>query len=335
MNLERSIAFTVYEIEALCCLVFTSVDFLILIHLSFIQKKKGFSYVLALSMSSFLGLTFWALVPVYELHILPRTQGLLYYRCEVYAWLDNTFFCANAYIIVALSVDRFVALYKPHSYYIWARVSTRVVVTLICFLLAFCVTSKWYNFVIIEGSFENQTAYCTENVDYTHDPSYKAGKMISILLQYYTPAVLMVTFTSLNIRKIRRLKKQYQTKLKTYGASYKSWLENWDRMTKISVGLAITFCFTNLPFSIFEFDFRQAAYTKFGFRVFQFVTNLLQILNTQINILLICYFSVAYRNTAKTLIAKICRCVKCTNICEYFSRCKNNDNTYEMQDLRF
>lgn len=326
MAFDRNIAFVIYGIQALLCLMFTSLDFSILIHLSFIQKKKGFCYVLALSASCFFGLFFWMLVPAYELQVLPRTADSLYYRCLVYPWLDNTFFCSNAYIIVALCIDRFVALYKPHSYYIWARNRTRAVVTSLCFLLSFAVTSKWYNFVSIAGSIENHTAYCSENINYTHSTSYRTGKYISIILQYYAPAILMLVFTGLNVKKVNYLKKQYASNLRIFGASYKKWLELWDRMTKISIGLAVIFCCTNLPFSIFEFDFREAAYTRIGFKIFQFMTNLLQIFSTQINIILICYFSKAYRNTALILLDKVINVFKCKIFTRRVNEIKHDDS---------
>ncbi len=184
-----------------CGLVITLLNVIVLCHISLMQSKKGFRYLLLLGCSCSGGLLTYSFIPTYDEDVIAHTYAAFYVRAYVIEWLSNAFWGCNAYLIVFICLDKYVLMHRAEVYNRFTTVKVQASLILFSGVLGVFAASRFQNFYVQNGT--DPYTYVLNN--YTRTAVYHVHLVASVIVQYYIPAALMVVLSVFNVRKLHSL----------------------------------------------------------------------------------------------------------------------------------
>ncbi len=292
---------------ALIGLFFSGFNVIVLIFLNMIRKKKGYFFLLCLGVSSFLTLFLYIPIPAYDERIMRHDSYFwAFYRWRVALWAANALEAANAYFILCMCIDRFVALYFPLSYNKFINFKISILLAAFCLIMGVCCGSQWH------GRF-HLTLRVNGMYDVTDAASITSSegwKIACSIFQYYLTALFMIVLTAFNVRKMQRLAFQYQASAAPQGDG-----NNWKLRAKkmkismrICIALVVIWCIAQLSASALTYVYAAKRRSLSWFPYVLAIINVIEILGLELNLLLFSCLSKEYRDAFVHLL--LCRCFR-------------------------
>lgn len=133
-------------------LVLGILHFILLLFIRYAQKHKGFFLMLIQAAVSAITMFFLVLGCMIDICAIQSNPHTAFFRAYVWVFLVNTLIACYGFIVVALCLDRYVALNNPLYYKLsFSRLKARLTITFMCFTIAILVCIKWVIFNKIEG----------------------------------------------------------------------------------------------------------------------------------------------------------------------------------------
>ncbi|KAL7635866.1 UNVERIFIED_CONTAM: hypothetical protein RMT77_013683 [Armadillidium vulgare] len=289
------------------------------------KKQKGsattYMYLNWLSVSQLLACV--SIIPsLMNLNRENLSFGWAFYYAHFEIFSMNSLTSTCVYIVVGLSVDRFVAVCKPHSYSVLSRVRLALFRILASFMLPPVIYTPLCFFQRVEENV-NKTGYIP--VENTNVADHRFWIFWNIGVEFCHRLIPAVFIVVLNVCIILKFKKMRNVSGKSHGnksnsseqneggkrqidsktSACKTTQEQETKMFALLMGVIIVFLTTTLPAAYLGLtDTFGHKYYSFEFEVFRAVANLLEILGFSLNFLLYFFLVPQVRKKLEALLPK-------------------------------
>uniref|UniRef100_A0A914WR39 G-protein coupled receptors family 1 profile domain-containing protein n=1 Tax=Plectus sambesii TaxID=2011161 RepID=A0A914WR39_9BILA len=293
----------------------------VLVYLQWVRKSKSFEHLLAIAVLSVVTLVVSASGFAFDLCFLPSSGAFLFYRKNIWLFANNALFCAYAYMIVMLCLDRFLALHKPILYRdVFITPRMRVVMVLASIAIGSLCCCKWFVYYNASLAKLHNNTHSTVNEreqserdSSTNEVWFTVVRLVSCIAQYFLPGALMIGFSVSNVQKLRYQEKKKHSlgKLRMAGPTAEFWQQSHDTVAHICTILAVCYCLLNWPYMFADYLYDDLRRTDVAFGILTIFGNFMQCFYLQINLFVFAYRSRLYRRTLIHLLYNApCRFVK-------------------------
>ncbi|CAD5216721.1 unnamed protein product [Bursaphelenchus okinawaensis] len=236
---------------ALSCLglLLGSIHLTLLIYIRYAQKHKGFFLMLIQAIISVLTMSFLIFGCIVDMCAIRLNSVLAFFRAYIWLFLVNALIAAYGFIVVALCLDRYVALNNPLYYKLsFSKLKARLVIMLICTVVSVLVCFKWliYNKVDgVDGFVENEVI--------TSTLWYNVIKTASALMQYFVSGVVMILLSVSIIIKLKDVNYQHSVELRLAEGSMNEWTKHHKTTANICIFLTFSYILCNWPYALADY----------------------------------------------------------------------------------
>ncbi|KAI6215230.1 G protein-coupled receptor [Aphelenchoides besseyi] len=230
----------------------------------------------------------------------------VFFRAYIWLYLVNSLIATYGFMIVALCLDRYVALNNPLYYRLcFSRLKIRLIIVFTCLSLGIFVCLRWiiYNHMVDEDDF-------SMNVYIQSTAWYLTIKIICTLLQYFVSGVVMILISISIIYKLKELDRHHFNELRMAEVSRNMWTKNHKTTATICLYLTLSFIAFNWPYALADFFYSDERSQETYFEIIEVVINLCQLLYMQLNIFFFAYCSRIYRHNLYLLLTFAVRRLK-------------------------
>ncbi|KAI6188283.1 G protein-coupled receptor [Aphelenchoides besseyi] len=287
-------------------LCLSAVHLALLLYIRFRQKHKGFFLLLIQAVFSLLTMFFLIIGCFIDICAIELNTIWTFFRAYIWLYLVNSLIATYGFMIVALCLDRYVALNNPLYYRLcFSRLKIRLIIVFTCLSLGIFVCLRWiiYNHMVDEDDF-------SMNVYIQSTAWYLTIKIICTLLQYFVSGIVMILISISIIYKLKELDRHHLNELRMAEVSRNMWTKNHKTTATICLYLTLSFIAFNWPYALADFFYSDERSKETYFEIIEVVINLCQLLYMQLNIFFFAYCSRIYRHNLYLLLTFAIRRLK-------------------------
>ncbi|CAD5222280.1 unnamed protein product [Bursaphelenchus xylophilus] len=272
-------------------LFLSTVHLTLLIYIRYAQKHKGFFLMLIQAFISVLTMAFLIFGCIIDLCAVRLNSILAFFRAYIWLFLVNALIATYGFIVVALCLDRYVALNNPLYYKLcFSKLRARILITSVCCVVAAIVCFKWLIYNKVEGG-----DGFVENEVVTSTLWYNVIKTISALIQYFVSGVVMILLSVSIITKLKELDYQHSMELRLAEGSMNEWTKHHRTTANICIFLTFSYIACNWPYALADYFYTPELSETIWYGSIEVIINIFQLLYLQLNIFFFAYCSHIYR----------------------------------------
>ncbi|CAJ0943155.1 unnamed protein product, partial [Mesorhabditis belari] len=231
-------------------IILNSIHIGILVYIKLMKKARSYELLLGQGVLAFLTHLFLLLGCLVDLCMVGVSESAAWFRAHIWLFLVNTFMASYGFLIIALCIDRYVALNRPIYYrHTFVRRRTRWGLIIGSCILGMIFCLRWipFNRVTEDNDIE-------ENTTISRTWYYTTWRIMVYLEQYVFAGIAMIVLSYSNIRKLEEIKRSYKEEtLGMTGEIKVEWIRNHTTISKICAVLAISYVMFNWPYCIVDY----------------------------------------------------------------------------------